>query len=210
MDFRMNQKEFGETRIHFLHYADFDPAVQLHHLTGQELERYHTFHHLKRRREFVATRILRHAILGFEHIHYNAFGAPYIENAGFISISHAENLIGIAFNAKHAVGLDLERVQEKARRLYPKFMNDHEREDFDLGSDREMTACWSAKETLYKLAGRKKILFKEELHLYKTSEDRWQGKIINPTEVLCTDLHIFGYEEYIVSFNVSPIVQGQI
>jgi 4'-phosphopantetheinyl transferase len=208
MDFRMDQRVFGETCIYFMHYADFDPADHLHHLTAQELERYHTFHHLKRRREFVATRILRHAVFGFEHIHYNAFGAPYITGAGFISISHAENLIGIAANPGYALGLDLELVQEKALRLKSKFLNAHEYAEFDTTDAREMTRCWSAKETLYKLAGRKKILFKEELHLYKDTPAFWKGEIINPTEKLLVNLHIFDYEAYIVSFNASAIVQG--
>jgi len=208
MDFRMDQRIFGETCIHFMHYADFDPADHLHHLTEQERERYHTFHHVKRRREFVATRILRHAVFGFEHIHYNALGAPYIKGAGFISISHAENLIGIATNPVYALGLDLELIQEKALRLKGKFLNAHEWEAFDIADAREMTACWSAKETLYKLAGRKKILFKEELHLYKDTPNSWKAKIINPSETLSVDLHIFDYEAYIVSFNATAIVQG--
>jgi hypothetical protein len=68
-----------------------------------------------------------------------------------------------------------------------------------------MTACWSAKETLYKLAGRKKIDFKKDLQLYSKEENLWIGKIIHPETIFSVNLRITEYNNYIITFNSSPI-----
>lgn len=205
MDFKLDHIKHGNTVVYTLSFSDFDPFSYLDHLTSDELQRFETFSHIKRKREFVATRILRHSIFGFKHIHYNSVGAPFIKDEGFISISHAENLVGIALNPDYQIGLDLELIQGKAQILYPKFLNEFEQANFDLDNKEMMTACWSAKETLYKLAGRKEIDFKKDLHLYIRSKNLWEGKIINPTEIFSVNLQIMKYSNYVITFNSSSI-----
>ena len=205
MDFIIDKIVFNDTLIYTLSFSDFEPLNYLDHLTVQEIERFETFSHEKRKREFVATRILRHSIFGFKHIHYNSVGAPYIEDEGFISISHAENLVGIAINSFYQIGLDLELIQDKAFRVQSKFLNESEISSFDTSDHQTMTACWSAKETLYKLAGRKKIDFIKDLKLYNKEENLWIGKIIHPETIFSVNLQIIKYNNYIITFNSSPI-----
>lgn len=205
MDFEIKHFSFGDTTISTLSFSEYDTLLYLSHLTDQELERYYAFKHVKRKREFVATRILRHSIFGFKHIHYNSVGAPYIEDEGFISISHAENLVGIAMNPFYQVGLDLELIRDKAVKLRSKFLNEQELTLFKLNDEEIMTACWSAKETLYKLAGRKEIDFKKDLHLYNKEENFWEGKIINPSTIFSVNLQILKYKGYIITFNSTQI-----
>ena len=131
MDFIIDKIVFNDTTIYTLSFSDFEPLNYLEHLTSQEIERFEAFSHEQRKREFVATRILRHSIFGFKHIHYNAVGAPYIEDEGFISISHAKNLVGIAINSFYQIGLDLELIQDKAFRVQSKFLNESEISIFD-------------------------------------------------------------------------------
>jgi phosphopantetheinyl transferase len=205
MDFIIDKIVFNDTTIYTLSFSDFEPLNYLEHLTSQEIERFEAFSHEQRKREFVATRILRHSIFGFKHIHYNAVGAPYIEYEGFISISHAKNLVGIAINSFYQIGLDLELIQDKAFRVQSKFLNESEISIFDTSNHHTMTACWSAKETLYKLAGRKKIDFKKDLQLYNKEENLWIGKIIHPETIFSVNLRITEYNNYIITFNSSPI-----
>lgn len=209
MSFNIDRFVFGDTVIHFLEYDTFDPIDYLSHLTTEELERYHTFLHLKRKQEFVATRILRHEVFGYAHIHYNPVGAPYIKGEGFISISHAANLVAIASNPGFPLGLDVEIIRDKAMLLSGKFLSEKESSELKKDDATEMTRCWSAKEALYKLAGRKQIDFRKHLHLEKQGEQSWKGKIINPGEILLVDLHIFEYKNYVISFNSSPVVAAQ-
>lgn len=98
MPFKQEIHTLDSVILHLMHFDAFDPNDYLDHLTEQETERYFSFTHPKRRMEFVATRILRHRIFGFEHIHYTPLGAPYIQDEGFISISHAKGVVGIALS----------------------------------------------------------------------------------------------------------------
>lgn len=206
MNFIQNQIEVFDSIINLIEYDVFEPVDYLDQLSAIEKERFFQFKHIKRQREFVATRILRHSIFGFKHIHYNTIGAPYIEGEGFISISHSQNVIGIAVNQNFQVGFDLENASDKAKRLHTKFLNQEERIIFDTEDEMEMTKCWSAKETLYKLAGRNLIDFKKELVLDK-NENEISGTIINPDEIIEVKLHDFIYKNQIITINKLPVVR---
>lgn len=192
--------------IHLMHFSAFQPLDFLHHLTPDETERFFSFKHLNRQQEFVATRVLRHELFGYSHIHYNAHGAPYIEDEGFISISHAPGLIGLAISRDFQLGLDIEPIRPKALLLRDKFLSEEEKQHFDTNSELEMTKVWSAKEALYKLAGRKQIIFKTDLLLNKQSEDIWEGRIINPNVRLKVELNIFVKDQCVITINDSPIL----
>lgn len=189
-----------------MRYKFYDPNEYLDQLTDVEKERFYTFNHDKRKSEFVATRILRHDVFGFEHIHYDPHGAPYIEKEGYISISHAPGLVGIALSPEFKVGLDLEPMRNKAFKLKSKFLSENEKINLNIESENEMTKVWSAKEVLYKLAGRKRIHFKTELLVEKVSNEKWKGRIINPGETLLVDLSIFEWNNHIISVNTEPII----
>lgn len=182
-------------------YDNFEPSDFLDRLSESELTRYRTFKHIKRKREFVATRILRGKVLGEQQICYSSIGAPYIEAEGHISISHSSYLVGLAFNPDYMVGLDLETPRENILDIVPKFLAPVERYSFDPTNKLEMTRVWSAKEALYKLAGRKKILFKEQLILSKDAQGNWMGKIINHDHTLLVQLDIFDHQGTVVSIN---------
>jgi len=191
--------------IHLLSFNGFEPREYLQHLTPEETERFFSFKHLNRQQEFVATRILRHQLFGFSHIHYNEHGAPFIENEGFISISHAPGIVGLAISRDFQIGLDIEPLRPKALLLKDKFLSDEERTHFDIHSELEMTKVWSAKEALYKLAGRKQIIFKTDLILKKQSSSIWEGRIINPNAQLKVELNIFVKDGRVITVNDSPI-----
>ena len=110
-------------------------------------------------------------------------------------------------NKDFQIGFDLENNSDKAKRLHSKFLNQHEKIIFDLEDELEMTTCWSAKETLYKLAGRNFIDFKEELLLNKNDSDGLTGTIINPSETIEVSLHAFLYQNQIVTINKLPVVR---
>lgn len=194
----------GSTDIHLLKFEPFNPKNELDKLTTDERERLSSFTSLSRQMEFVATRILRHQLFGFEHIHYDPHGAPFIESEGYISISHTHKYVGIALNKNHRVGLDLETHRPTIANVQHKFLNKHEQTVFDTTSYIEMTKVWSAKEALYKLAGRKQIIFKTQLLLDKI-EGHWKGTIVNPDELIYLDLDIFDKDNTIISINNGPI-----
>jgi len=204
MPFNQEFLQINQVGIHLFHFNEFDPFEYLDQLTTEEQERLFLFKHLNRRREFVATRILRHRLFGFEHIHYDENGAPYINKEGYISISHAPNVVGIAISKDFKVGLDLEIIREKSLLVKHKFLSIDETKKLALDSTIEMTKVWSGKEALYKLAGRKEIHFKTELLLEKKSETDWIGIIHNYGHSLKVEMCIFEHNGTIVSLNKMP------
>ena len=207
MGFIYSDIKCGQSHIHFLQFEAFNPNEFIGSLTREELERFHQFKHPNRRREFVATRVLRHQLFGFEHIHYDSYGAPYIESEGFISVSHTKNLVGIALNKDFKIGLDLESYRPNILELKDKFLSDEEKEFFNTDDPKIVTKIWSAKEALYKLAGRKKILFSKELLLKPETDSLWSGLIINPDEKLRVKLNIFEEFDTVITINNNAIEQ---
>jgi phosphopantetheinyl transferase len=199
--FKINQIELKNQTIHTLEFNSFQITKFFDLLTTQEFERATSFKSVKRQQEFVATRILRHEIFGFNHIEYNEVGAPYIKDEGFISISHADGIVGIALNKNYEVSLDLETIDNKAMRLREKFLSDQEKEKLDIDSPIEMTKVWSLKEVLYKLSGKKGLHFKEQLLLEKKSTENWVGRIIYEDTIIEVELYTFVKEEVIISCN---------
>lgn len=194
----------GATCIHTLYYSDFKPENYLHVLTPQEFERFRSFRHIKRQREFIATRALRHELFGQEHIHYTPEGAPYIKKDTYISISHSKNLVAIAENHEYPIGLDLEAIRPDIQRVMHKFLSEDELNMFDCSDATLVTGIWSAKETLYKLAGRKQILFSDELHVSKIN-NQWKGRIRNPKQDLLVNLDIFERDGIVFTLNTSKV-----
>ena len=204
MPFKQEFLQINQVGIHLLYFNEFDPIEYLDQLTSEEKERFFSFKHINRKREFAATRILRHRLFGFEHIHYDEHGAPYIENEGYISISHAPNVVGIALCKDFKIGIDLELIGEKSLLVKHKFLSISETQQLDLHSMIEMTKVWSGKEVLYKLAGRKEIHFKTDLLLSKKNDSNWLGTIYNENHMLKVEMCIFEHNGIIVSLNNHP------
>ncbi len=195
------------TQIHLCSYNNFDPSNYMEYLTDLEKQRLLSFKHIRRRREFMATRILRHRTIGFQHIHYDPHGAPYIDDEGFISISHSTNQVGLAINSDYKIGLDLESIRPNVKTIMHKFLSEEEKKQFNIDNIIEVCKIWSAKEALYKLAGRKKIHFKSELLLNRTSDTHWSGTIINSDHSISVKLNIFEHNNTIISINTEAIVE---
>jgi len=109
-------------------------------------------------------------------LHNNEAGRPYLTGPApqpSISLSHAGAWVVALLAAPGTpVGLDVETVRDKAQRIARKFLNDTElaatqRLAEALPADITLlyTTLWSAKETLFKLAGRPGIIFRENLLL---------------------------------------------
>ena len=208
----MNEFNFEEltihgTQINLCSYANYDPSDYMEYLTDLEKQRLLSFKHIRRRREFMATRILRHRTVGFQHIHYDHNGAPYIEDEGYISISHSTNQVGLAINADYKIGLDLESIRPNVKTLMHKFLSENEKTQFNTDDIIEVCKIWSAKEALYKLAGRKKIHFKSELLLDRESDTLWNGTIINDDHDISVKLNTFEHNNTIISINTEAIAE---
>jgi len=74
---KLHRLEAGFLALFLLEFTEsFKAENYLYSLTDFELERYFTFKNEKRRNEFVATRLLKHDLFGFNQIRYRDHGAP--------------------------------------------------------------------------------------------------------------------------------------
>lgn len=203
--FKFEELHINHSTIYFCSFEKFNPKDYFNYLSREEQQKVLTFKSPSRRMEFVASRVLRYSIFGFRHIEYTELGAPYIKDIGFISISHTHKLVAIICNPNYKVGIDLENPRTNILDIAPKFLSTQEYDEFDTTSKIEVTKIWSSKETLYKLAGRKKIHFKSELLLSKDKDQNWVGTIINPDHTISVKLNIFEHNGIIVTLNDEKI-----
>lgn len=111
--------------------------------------------------------------LEYEGIIKDEHGKPHLkEIAGEISLTHSFPWIGAIYNAEKTVGIDWEQPKLKMLRIAHKFLSDkeleHAQEDIN-----KICVYWCAKEALYKLYGKKSIIFKEQLPIepFNLSDD---------------------------------------
>lgn len=199
--FHSEKLTFGDVEVYLLYYENFIEDEHLHNLLPEEHIRLETYHHPSRRREYIATRVLRTMVFGNEPILYSEIGAPYIEKEGFISISHAHRVVGLAFSRFFQVGLDLEPIRDKVLNVAHKFLSDTEKVNLDATNTKEMIKTWSGKEALYKLAGRKGIHFAKELALQKLENDMWLGQINCGNVRKKVHLSITERQDFVISVN---------
>jgi len=131
--------------------------------------------HPKRRQEWLASRVLVYQLL--QHftsaplvLARNEAGKPFFPDRPLhVSITHSPHLAAVILSDRHKVGIDIEYITPKALRVGDKFLTEAEKQH--TASD-ETTAClyWSAKETLYKLYSRKRLVWKENLLLTPAPE----------------------------------------
>ncbi|MEW6469284.1 MAG: 4'-phosphopantetheinyl transferase superfamily protein [Bacteroidota bacterium] len=119
-----------------------------------------------RRLQWMASRILLRSLTGSTalKIAYDDFGKPFLRDSALrISISHSHGRVGLIASGQET-GLDIEQVREKIYRIRMKFMSEAELKNIGAAAAHEqLTAYWCAKESLYKLYGKKELHFREHI-----------------------------------------------
>lgn len=122
-------------------------------ISTDELSVYQSFKNDRRRREWLATRILLKEMLGsYPGIDYDSNGAPILKDNAHnnISVSHADGLVAVSLSKKYHVGIDVERVTNRVLRIKDKFLTPDEYDINDPNLLQLLYIQWSAKEAMYK------------------------------------------------------------
>lgn len=132
------------------------------------------------RKGFLAVRQL-FKIAGYtdKNVIYDEFGKPHLKDGNYISISHSFNFCGLIISKENPVGIDIEKQREKIVKIAHKFTPIEEYKGIKPEKlIRKLTVVWGAKESLYKIYGKKELLFKEHIHIdefdlknYRTTGD---------------------------------------
>jgi len=122
----------------------------------------------KRKLEFLATRVLLNTVLNTEkEIAYFPSGAPYLTDNSFkISISHTGAFVMIILHPTKKVGIDIEKISDKAVRVKHKFLSENEIDFVENSLEKtHLTLLWCAKEALYKIINAEIVDFVTDLRV---------------------------------------------
>ena len=131
----------------------------------------------RRRAEYLGWRALVRLEAGDVRIVYDAAGAPRIADDGApcIGVSHGAGRVAVAFSDRPCA-VDVESLLRPFDRLVSRYLTVEERRLG--GADAHFpAAAWCAKETLYKLAGRRELDLLRDLRLTAAGEGWIEGRI---------------------------------
>lgn len=118
-----------------------------------------------------AARLTLSALLGQPglEIFYDSYGKPFLAGQScHISISHSHGKVAVIVEKDKPTGIDIELIRPKIIRIAEKFMSEEELASLPHGPQQRQEALfvyWCAKESLYKLYGKKELIFKKDLHI---------------------------------------------
>ena len=156
----------------------------------------------KRRIELLSVRALLKAVGIHQTIHYND-RKPYLDK-GYISISHSANIAAIIYNPDFPVGIDIEVVAPRIRRIASRAFSETElaAADDDL---EKLTILWNCKECVFKLANDEGIEFREMIEVDMPSDFSLHDNFIKENPIIHYPLSIANYPLSIVNCPLSII-----
>jgi phosphopantetheinyl transferase len=119
-------------------------------------------------RGFLSVRhLLKEVGLVDRDVIYDEFGKPHLKNGKHISITHSFTFSGIIISDDIPVGIDIEMQRDKILKIAHKFTPFQEYKTIANHSAlvSKLTIVWGAKEALYKIYGKKKLLFLENIYV---------------------------------------------
>lgn len=122
----------------------------------------------RKRLEWLAGRaLLKHMVtesgLTYEGIVKDEFGKPFLRNSDYqISISNSFPYVAAQIHPSKTVGIDLEQPRPKLFQVMKRVLTESEWHD-GANNLRKLCVYWCAKEALYKIYGKRSLIFTEHI-----------------------------------------------
>ncbi|WP_019039468.1 4'-phosphopantetheinyl transferase family protein [Psychroflexus tropicus] len=163
-------------------------------------ERYDGMKSLIHKKGFIS---IRHLLKEFGYtdidLYYDEKGKPHLKDGQHISITHSFEFTAVIISNKR-VGIDIEKQRDKIKLIAPKFTPLEEYKALGNGKDlvRKLTIVWGAKESLYKLYGKKGLLFLHDIFVedFKISTSKTTARVTYQQEVTNYTLNFFEFENF--------------
>ncbi|MEN8117121.1 MAG: 4'-phosphopantetheinyl transferase superfamily protein [Bacteroidota bacterium] len=138
-------------------------------LSDAETEQFNKFKVERRKKEYLATRLLLTALLKTKaEIQYTERGKPFLKNKTTnISISHSNDFVTV-FLSEKKIGIDVEQTNRNIDKISTRFLHKKELE-FISGLPNPQDAkilFWSAKEAIFKCSYSHSIQFNEQIFIF--------------------------------------------
>ncbi len=152
------------------------------HLTDKSQERLDSMKSELHQRGFLSIRhLLKEVGLVDADLSYDEFGKPHLKNGKYISITHSFTFTGIIISDEVPVGIDIEMQRDKILKIAHKFTPFQEYKTIanHTALISKLTIVWGAKESLYKIYGKKKLRFLEHIYIedFKFEDEATSGQI---------------------------------
>ena len=137
-------------------------------LTEQSKKRVDAMKSILHQQGFMSIRqLLKQAGYVDADVFYDEFGKPYLKDNNYISITHSFTFTAIIISKKKPVGIDIEKQRDKIVKIAHKFTPI---EEYKTIANHEalvskLTIVWGAKESLYKIYGKKKLQFLHHIYI---------------------------------------------
>ena len=143
--------------------------------------------------------LLKEINLNDADLEYDEFGKPHLKE-GYISITHSFNFTAIIYSTNKVVGIDIEKQRDKILKIAHKFTPIEEYKTI-ANVDAliaKLTIVWGAKESLYKIYGKKKLLFLHHIYIedFKFDDSKTTGEIRFNGEQNSYDIEFLEFEGF--------------
>ncbi len=160
-----------------------------------------------RKKEWLTVRILLKELLGEEkEILHTETGRPYLTDVSFqISISHTKGYVAVALSRKNNVGIDIEYISPRIKRISSRFMSKEEITTIHPENKIiHLLLHWSAKESMFKALNEQNVDFRGCLHIQPfvpqmnemSSFDAFETKTEKQNRFL---IHYVATEDYVLT-----------
>ena len=157
--------------------------------------------HPKKQLEHLASRLLVKTLCQnqsweYQGIEKDEHGKPFFTNLPYhLSISHSPPWVGALIDQKKPCGIDIERPREQLLKIKRKFLNPTEQ--MECGENLDLLCLyWCAKESVYKIHGRKQLSFADNIQVKNSSNEMISTEIVNTSHDEKIVLHFEKIEDF--------------
>lgn len=131
---------------------------------------------------------------------YDEYGKPHLHDGNHISITHSFTFTAIIISKGGPVGIDIEKQRDKIVKIAHKFTPFEEYKTI-ANHDAlvsKLTIVWGGKESLYKIYGKKKLLFLHHIYIedFKFADTKTTGQIRYEGVVSDHKIHFLEFEGF--------------
>ena len=148
--------------------------------------------------------LLKEAGYSDADLFYDEYGKPFLKDGKHISITHSFTFSGLIISDHKPVGIDIEKQRDKILKIAHKFTPIEEYKTI-ANADAlisKLTIVWGAKESLYKIYGKKKLLFLHHIYIedFKFSDEKTIGEIRFEGKVFPYTIHFLEFDRFTCVF----------
>ena len=177
-------------------------------LNEEEQQLYNSFKNDVRRLHWLSYRNLLKELVPsdeYSYVVYDEYGKPYMANElHLLSVAHSGKFSAAIISKRSPVGIDIERIHPKIEKIVSKFLSPAEISQITVANRLEqLYVYWGAKEALYKLYGKKQLIFEEDIMINSftyTEKGELEARIITEEINKKYSLYYEKIEDYMLVF----------